>query len=303
MLLNPVAHYNDLSKKLREELVNKVKSFGKSVTYRFDISKPNPDPTHYGGILTIWPTVYTLTPTVFPISDPYEERDGKSKTKNIALIEGIDEKGLPNRFKKIKIHGRRKGLLQLDLENEEQFNMALCLEMHPKLRDGKFKDPTKRQMFDRVDEQSAAMQERKERTDRKKAMDAAENMTLEEVQQFADAMVWDSSENEITLRNRVEELAENSPSMFNDLISSPKLKLQGNIKRALDKKIWNLNGMECRLSWTSTGQPIVVLGLANDGSNDIQRLAEWFMTAGKQADDVMNKFLALEGKKIVEEPV
>ena len=49
MSLENFAHYNDLSPKLRQELEDKVASFGKSVRYKFDIAKPNPDPTKYNG--------------------------------------------------------------------------------------------------------------------------------------------------------------------------------------------------------------------------------------------------------------
>ena len=49
MQLEPVAHYNNLSAKLREEIEAKLKGFGKSVRYKFEISKPNPDPAKYNG--------------------------------------------------------------------------------------------------------------------------------------------------------------------------------------------------------------------------------------------------------------
>lgn len=79
MQLEQVAHYNNLSSKLRKELEEKLKSFGKTVRYKFDISKPNPDPSKYNGDI-VWPNKYTLDPAVWDIIDPYEE-NGKSKSK------------------------------------------------------------------------------------------------------------------------------------------------------------------------------------------------------------------------------
>lgn len=298
MLIQRVAHYNDLSDQLRKEVEDKVRSFGKSVRYRFDISNPNPDPTKHNGDI-IWPTVYTLDPTVFSINDPYEKREGVSKSKRIALVEGIDEKGLPNRFKKVRIHGRRKGILTLELESDEGFAMAVYLELHPKLKGGMFADNGKRQMIDRIDEVAAATKERAERSARKLAMDTAEKMDDSEVMEFADAMGWDSGENMLTLRNRTEEMAENNPVMFNDLVSNKRLKYQAAIKRAVDKKIWTLNPMDCKLSWSNTNETIAMMGKSDTTISPYERLAEWFMSAGNKADAAYSKLLSLEGKKEV----
>src|SRR5690242_12881790 len=64
MLLQQVAHFNDLSPKLRETLENKVRGFGKQVRYKFDISHQNPDPTFHNGKI-LYPNIYTLDPTVW----------------------------------------------------------------------------------------------------------------------------------------------------------------------------------------------------------------------------------------------
>ena len=103
MSLENFAHYNDLSPKLRLELEKKVESFGRVVRYKFDIAKPNPDPSRYNGD-TIYPNIYTLDPTRFALQDPYEDRDDKAKTKTIALIDenAINAEGLPESKSKSK---------------------------------------------------------------------------------------------------------------------------------------------------------------------------------------------------------
>lgn len=296
MLVQRVAHFNDISDQLRNEIEQRVRSFGKSVRYKFDISNINPDPTKHNGEV-IWPTLYTLDPAVFSITDPYEKREGVSKSKRIGIVEGIDEKGLPTRFKKIRVHSRRKGVLTLTLDDEEQFAIAFLLELHPKLKGGKFADKGKRQIIERIDEVAAATTERAERSARKLAMDTAEKMSDQEITDFADAMGWDSGENILTLRNRTEEIAEESPVMFNDLVSNKKMKYQAAIKRAVDKKIWVINPMDCKLSWASNNQTIAMLGNSDSTQTQTERLAEWFMTAGKNADGAYSKLLSLEGVK------
>lgn len=296
MLLNNVAHYNDLSQKLREELTERIKSFGKTVRYKFDISKPNPDPAKYNGD-TIWPNLYTLDPTRFSINDPYEKREGKSKSKLIALISEVDEKGVPNRFYKIRVHGRSKGIYRLDLSNEQDLNFAMFLELHPKLSGGMFSDKTKNQVISRIDEVSAANEERRIRSARKLAMDIAEKMTKKEVEDFADAMLWDKGESELVLRNKVEEMAETTPELFNDLINDKKLEYQSNIKKGIDNGLLLHNPSEGKLMWASTQQVICVLGIGNGDRHDIERFAEWFITSGDKADEAFKKIKSLLNKK------
>lgn len=300
MLLEQVAHFNDLSPKLREELTTKIKSFGKTVRYKFNIGKRNPDPSKHNGEF-VYPRIYTLDPTVFSITDPYEDRPNKQKLKQIALVDGVDEQGRPNKYRKIRVEERYVGIYTLHLEeNPEHFYYAMLLELHPKHSGGKFSDKNKQQIFSRIDEKAAATKEREDRRAKKQALDAAYKMSEEEVKEFADAMQWDSSDEPDLLRNKIEELAEKSPELFNDLVKSKKMKYQAAIKRAIDKQLWIHNPAEGRLSWASTGQPIVMLGISQDGKSDIERFGEWFMTAGSNADKAYSKLLSLEKGAIVE---
>jgi len=298
MLLSSVAHYNNLSDKLRDELSNKIKGFGKTVRYKFNISKPNPDPTKYNGE-TVWPNVYTLDPTRFNITDPYENTPNKSKSKLIALIDEIDEKGLPNRFKKIRIHGRSKGILRLDVgENEVDFNYAMFIELHPKLAGGMFSDKTKQQVITRIDKQATAREERELRTARKLAMNAASAMTDTEIEDFCDAMMWEK-EDPMVLRNKIEDLAETSPEMFNDLIKDKKMKYQAAIKRGLDSGVLLHAPAEGKLMWASSQQVIIVLGVGVGDKSDIERFAEWFMSSGgTKGEEAFKKITSLNKKEV-----
>jgi len=298
MRLEATAHFNNLSDKLRNELTTKIKSFGSSVRYKFNISTPNPDPSKYNGD-TVWPNMYTLDPIKFEIIDPYETTSSK-RAKLIAYVTEVDEKGIPSRFKKIQVKGGDKGVINLDpLRNEDDFNMALLIELHPKLKGGMFSDPNRVQIVERIDYDSLATEQRKIRSARKIAMDVAEKMSDEEIIQFSDAMLWDSTERPNVLRNKVEEMAEKEPQLFNDLVNSKKMKYQAAIKRAVDNKVFNYDPVDAKLIWASTGQVIVTLGSVNDGRSDYERFAEWFMTAGKKADDVYNKLVSLWKKEPV----
>lgn len=293
MLLQQVAHFNDLSLKLRDELTEKIRSFGKVVRYKFNISNPNPDPEKYGGIEVIWPNLYTLDPTVFHINDPYEDRANKQRSKRIALIDGVDDRGLPNRFKKIRIEGRLKGILTLDIaDNDEHLNYAMFLELHPKLIGGMFADKTKYQMVSRIDEKALAEDQRSIRTAKLKALNIAEQMSDKQIISFADAMMWDSSEDVFLLRNKVEELAENSPEFFSDLVNSKNLEYQASIQQALNKKIISFDPGEYKFVWSSNQQVIAILQPVGQ-KNNVEKMAEWVQTGGQKGEEFYKKLKSL----------
>ncbi len=295
MQLNQVAHFNDLSDKLRKELEDKIKGFGKSVRYKFNISNPNPDPTKYNGAI-IWPNVYTLDPTVFNITDPYEDRPKTSKSKRIAFVDGVDEKGLPNKFRKVRVEGKYLGILKLDLENDEQFNLAMLIELHPKLSGGMFSDKSKYQVITRIDEKAMATEQRTIRTAKKKAQDVAEQMSDKQVVDFCDAMQWDSSEDIDILRNKVEAEAEINYDLFNDLVAGKKIEYQATVKQALDRGIILYNPADMKITWASNHQTIAML---NDvaGLTAVEQAAEWFQVGGDKAKEAFNKIKSLVGGK------
>ncbi len=296
MLLSKHGLFNDLSDELRADLEKKVAGFGKSVRYKFDIANENPDPQKHGGAL-IYPNVYTLDPATFYINDPYEKRTGVSKSKRIGMIDGVDEKGNPNKFKKIRVDGKYKGVLKLEIEEiEEHKEFAMFLEMHPKLTAGKFSDKSKRQVVTRIDEQAAATLARTERSARKKAMDIAEHMSPKELIDFADAMLLDSTQEEGVLRNEIELIAETTPDLFNDLVSGETIKYQSLVKQALDKGIIEFNPDSYSYNYASNKQPIITL-TPTGTKNEVEKLADWLQSKGKVEQEVFKKIKALvEGK-------
>ena len=291
MQLEPVAHYNNLSAKLREEIEAKLKGFGKSVRYKFEISKPNPDPAKYNGD-TVWPNRYTLDPAVWDITDPYEVA-GKSKSKKIGIVEAVDENGKPNRFRKIRVMAPQKGIVILDLENsQEDYYTAFAIELHPKLIGGKFEDKNAYRVVTRIDENAEAETKRKERTARKKALDAAESMGDADIVNFADAMMWDSGEPANILRNKVEELAETDPEFFNDLIEKKEIQVRALVKQALDKRIITHDPVENKFMWASNMQLITALPVSLT-ANHVQQFAEWLVVGGTKAEEVHKKIKEL----------
>ena len=300
MSLENFAHFNDISPKLRLELERKVESFGKRVRYKFDIAKPNPDPEKYNGAF-VYPNMYTLDPTKFTIQDPYEDRDDKSKTKNIGLIDDVylSDTGIPERFKKVKVGGSDKAVLTLNLEdNRDDFYVAMYLELHPKNSGGKFASKTLYHVFSRIDENAAAKEARTERSERLKALNVSQGMSDSELIDFADAMQWDSTLDIEVLRNMAEELADTNPIYFNDFVQGKTVEYQSLIKQAMDKGLISFNNGDYSFIWTGNQQTITVLSPTGQKTN-IEKMSEWMQTSGNKGDDFYKKLKSLVkgGKK------
>ena len=292
-MLNKTGKYNDLSPKLLAKLEKRIEDFGNQVRYRFDIEKENPDKTYYNGKV-IFPNVYTLDPCTWTIIDTDEDRTSVSKTKTIALISETDDKGNPTRFIKIRVPATAKGILTLNLEKEEDRSMCMALELHPKLSGGNFANKEMFQVVSRVDEAKASTVQRTERGLRLKAMTIAQEMSEAELIQFADAMQWDSTQKEGILRNITEQLAEDEPKFFADLVEGKDLAYRATVQKALNNKVISFNPADYSFIWTGNSQLIATLSPSGT-ENEIVKLANWLVSQSPVYDKL--KSLASGNKK------
>lgn len=298
-MLKQVGQYNDLSPALLKKLEDKIAGYGNVVLYRFDIERENPDKTFYNG-KTIFPGRYTLDPTVFTITDNDEKREGKSKTKTIALIKSYEYKeetrGYKAEFNKIRIPATARGILRLDLTLEEDRETCMCIELHPKLGGGLFYDKSRIAVVTRVDEEQEAVKATEERAAKRKAFNAVADMDYKALQQFADAMNEDSTQKESVLRNWAEEQAEIDPSYFNDLVGSKKLEYLALVKQAIDREIISYDPAENKYTWAGNKQLITTVS-PNGDKSDNEKFADYLMTGGDKATEVAKKMKSLVADK------
>jgi len=295
-MLRQVGHYNDFSPEFIEKLEKKIESFGSVVRYRFDIEKPNPDKEFYNG-KTIFPQMYTLDPSVFNITDKEEKRPGKSKSKTVALIKTaeMNEHGvLIPTFTKIRVMAGMRGVFRLDLTKEEDKDMCMLIELHPKLKGGEFSDKDRFQVVSRVDENADAKQQRTERSARLTALNAVNEMSDAKIREFADGMQWDSTQEIEILRNQAELLADTEPVFFNDIIESNVIEYQALVQQALNKGIISFDPAEYKFLWAGNKQPITVLSPVGE-KNEIQKMGEWLKIG--QGQEVYKKLKSLTNNK------
>lgn len=292
--------WNDLSPKLIEKLEAQINSFGKSVRFKFDIANPDPDPEKGAAGAIVYPFSYTLDPVTFQINDKYEDRADKQKMKKVGMAMNPDiEDGreVVRQFKRVRVSEKEKGIKKFVLDNVEDREMVMYLLLHPKLSGGEFMDKTKRQVITRIDEVTAAKTARDERTARSKAMNVAENMSKDEMETFAAAMLWDDTDEEIILRNKIEELAETSPVFFNDLVESKDIEYRSLVKKALSKGVIQYDPAEHRFSYASNSQVIAIVPDSIDKS-EVVLLAEMLQAGGAKMDEVYKKLKSMvSGKK------
>lgn len=292
-MLEQVAHYNDLSPKLRAEMETKIASFGKKVRYKFNISHPNPDPEKYNGPI-VWPQMWTLDPITFRITDPDEDRAGKSKSKQIGMVNEVDDKGIPTSFHRVRVHKRHVGIVEFEVDNPHDQMHIMYLELHPKLSGGKFEDKkNSKPIFERIDELKEAKENRERRSSRRKALTAAMGMSEAKVKEFAAAMLWDEHQDTEILRGRIEDLSEEKPELFIDTVESSAIEYKAAVKRAMDKGVIAYNPAEYKFIYAANQQTIVSLGASVTAQNEVERMAEWLMTNGTKGDEVYKKIKGL----------
>lgn len=290
--LEQVAHINDLSVKTRKELVERVKSYGRYVKYKFDIVNKNPDPEKYNGEFIV-PGTYSLDPRTFDIIDKNETRENKASTKTIGLVGRKDDKGIPNFFEKVRLYSHDRAELEFDTQVAEQLQWIYYLEMHPKNKNSMFPDPSKHPVFERVNEVQYSEDARTIRSAKHIATGVAMNMSEKELRQYADAMMWDSNlflgeEGLGVLRDKVELAAETDPKTFTDLVESKKIEYLAAIKVAIDKKAIIHNASENTFCWMANNNVIFMTSnLSAKAPNE--QFAEWLMIGDDKSKEVFKK--------------
>jgi hypothetical protein len=196
----------------------------------------------------------------------------------------------------LRITEREKGVKKFLLDNIEDREYVMYLLLHPKLIGGEFLDNTKRQIITRIDEVSTAKKAIEERSARSKAREIAEDMTNEEMVTFANAMLWEDVDDEVILKNKIEELAETSPVFFNDLVTSKDMEYQALVKKAINKGIIQYDPAERKFSYASNKQVIAIVSESLD-KNEVILLSELLQAGGTKMEEVYKKLKAMVGGK------
>jgi hypothetical protein len=230
-----------------------------------------------------------LQPRTFVITDPYAPKTGQNAVK-IGLVKGLDGEGKKvTLWGKIQVSGFNRGMIEVDLRDADGIATAMFLELHPKIKGGKFGGDGHK-VFSRIDETQLATEKRAERSVKLKALTLAEGLSDADVRMFADAMTWKESDLSV-VRNMIEEMAEQEPAYFLEVQAGQTVEYQSTVQRAKDKGKIVYDGVNHTYAWEN-GKVITMLAPESTKS-DIEQMAIWLEKGGEQAQVAYKKIQSL----------
>lgn len=263
--MKKTALYNNLP----DEVIAKTKLRpGETVSYRLVGLSVNPmDPSR----LAI-PSLKSV-PSIDQIWDAVTE-----SYIDIAAVKSVDPDGTHN-MHKIYFYGNSGGTITLyggrAVDQEIHSYLSLC--NYNKSKEGR--DETKEPIFELIDEGKRSEVERKSRNIKREALNAAADLSADEVRDYIAALGMDDSGKIEVLRNHLEEMADKAPTQFMELISNKQAVMKATINRALAKNAIVFNPEQSRFVWPN-GEVILTVSRTT-GGNHIEELVSFCVSSAK----------------------
>jgi len=257
--------YNDLSPELVKATMLKP---GQQVVYRLhNIQKSSLDPSRLA---------IPAAMNVPPVDTIWDEK--KQEYVPIAAVKSVDAKG-EHSFHDIFFYGSMAGHIILTggraLDQEIHTYMALCNfnATNPN------RDTTKEAIFEMVDEEAKAEKESRTRNVRREALNAAADLSPEEVKDYAAALGKDDTKPVSVLRNELEEMADKTPEDFMKLINNKQAMMKAAINRAIKKGAIVFNQEQSRFEWPN--QEAILTVARATGSDAVDELVSFCVSSAK----------------------
>lgn len=141
------------------------------------------------------------------------------------------------------------------------------------------RDQSVEAIFELVDESKKSENERRTRNIRREALNIAADLTADEVRTYIASLGLDENQKLEILRNTLEEMADNDPQNFLDLVNNKQAIMKATINRALSKGIINFNSEKSSFTWPN-GEIILVVARTTDGDH-IEELVGYCVSNAK----------------------
>lgn len=263
--MKKTSQYNDLSPELVKATMLKP---GQQVVYRLHgLQKSSLDPNR---------VAIPAAMNVPPVDIIWDEK--KQEYVPIAAVKSVDAKG-EHTFHDIFFYGSMAGHMILTggraLDQEIHTYLTLCNfnATNPN------RDTTKEAIFELVDEEAKAEKESRTRNVRREALNAAADMSPEEVKDYAAALGKDDSKPVSVLRNELEEMADKTPEDFMKLINNKQAAMKAAINRALKKGVVVFNQEQSRFEWPN--QEAILTVARSTGSDAVDELVSFCVSSAK----------------------
>lgn len=246
--------YNQLSDKLIKSTILKP---GQSVTYKLHgIEKSSLDPTRLN---------IPASKNVPPVDTVWDEE--KQEYVSIAAIKSIDASG-EHSFYDIEFTYSLGGHLILTggraTDQEIHSYLSLCNYNFSNPN----RDSSKDAIFEVVNEAAIAEDKSRTRNTRREALNAAADLSPEDVKTYAAALGQDDSKPISVLRNMLEDMADTDPKSFLDLINNKQAVVTATVNRAIKKGAIVFNQEQSRFEWPNKEVILVVARTGNDAIDE-----------------------------------
>jgi ribosomal protein L20 len=244
----------ELFNNVSPELIKSTKlKPGEKVVYRILNIQRNPmDPTKWA-----IPSIKAVP----PVDQIYDEK--AQEYVDIAAVRTVDPKG-EHSFHEIHFYGNQGGMLVLNggraADQEIHSYLSLCNynASNPN------RDTTKEAIFEFVDESARSEKERKNRNIKREALNAAYDLSGDEVKNYIAALGQDDTRPMDVLRNQLESMADNDPKAFLDLINNKQASMKAVINRAVSKGVILFDSESSRYTWPN-GEAILTVARTTAG--------------------------------------
>lgn len=214
-----------------------------------------PDPMNHGK----WsiPAAKNVPPT----DQIWDEE--KQEYVEIAAVKTFDAEG-NHTYHDIFFYGSQGGHLILRggnaVDQEIHSYLSLCNYngSNPK------RDTSKESYFELVDEKSKSEQEIKVRNLKREALNISSDLSAEDVKNYIAAMGQDDNRPISVLRNQLENLADNDPKSFLELVNNKQAIMKATLNRAIKKGIIVFDEEQSKFSWPN-GEVITVTARTTGG--------------------------------------
>lgn len=210
------------------------------------------------------------------------------ETYDIGLVTRVDKEGdvLEVRFINISNANREAGYFRLiggRIADEELYTF---LELTNANESNENRDKSIEPSFKRIDQRKNDVTTRKQRSRRLEAMTAAQNFDLKEVREFTAARGWNEDDDEVIMRNRIEEMAEKDPEGFIKAWGDKDQIVKATIKRAQDRNVIRFDTVESKWLWGGASNETIYVVARKEGMDPIVQLSDFFASASAKSKSV-----------------
>jgi hypothetical protein len=246
----------ELYNKVSPELLAKTRlKPGEQVVYRVAGIQPNPmDPTKWA-----IPAARNV-----PITDEIWD-EFKQEYVPIGAVRSVSADGT-HAFHDIFFYANQAGHMILYGGRAEDQDIHAYLMLCNYNGANPNRDTSKEIIFELVDEGAKSEKERRSRNVKREALNAAADLSADEVRNYIAALGQDDTGKVDILRNRLEEMADNDPEGFMELINNKQAAMKATINRALNKGVINFEAEQSRFTWPN-GEVILVVSRTTGGDN------------------------------------